>query len=232
MGELTEHSDLISATGQRTRTTGTDHIWSEKRFQRHREQEVAQHGKRVVDALHDLFLRTPFDRLIIAGPTEATSQVARLLPRRLHGKLAETVSMSTSASPQEMLQKVLEVERQMELEQELLVVEGVLAELHEGGKAVSGTQAVVDAVNQGRVWKLVYVKGHTAQGSVCKACGLHSHRRTGPCKACGGKVQVVPGFVEALSQAVLDVGGQVEVVSGSAAEKLGQQAPIAALLRY
>ncbi len=232
MGEMTEHTDLISPTSQRTQTTGSDQIWSQKRQQRHHDQEVAVHAKRVVDALHDLSLRTPYDRLVIAGPREAAVQVARMLPRRLHGKLVETVSLPVTASDREVLERTLEVQMRLEREQEVALVEGILAELHDGGRAVVELGPVVEAVNHDRVWKLIYVKDFYPEGGECSGCGAYSHLQSGSCSQCGGEVARVSGLVDRLSQGVLEVGGQVEVLGGAAAERLGQHGSIAAMLRY
>jgi len=166
VGKLTEHEDLISETSQRTRSMGADQMRAQKRRDRRHDEEVASHAKKVIDALHDLALHSPFDRLIVAGTPKATSQLVRLLPKRLRGKLVGTVGMSVGASQREVLKKILAEQQKMEREQESLLVEGVLAELHDGGKAVAGFASVLDAVNQGRVWKLFYAKGLKKVGAV------------------------------------------------------------------
>ncbi len=232
LGELVEHSDLISATGTRTQTTGTDQWWSQKRFQRHHDQEVALHAKRVVDALHDLSLRVPFDRLIVGGPQEAATQVAKLLPRRLHGKLVKTVAMPVTAPAAEVQARVAEVQEEMERQQEVEMVEGLLSELHASGKAVSGAAAVVDAVNEGRVWKLFYVNGFTIEGRECRNCGALTVGDEATCRYCDGSLEGVPHFVDRLNRAVLETSGRVEIVDGPAAEMLSKVGSMAALLRY
>jgi len=232
MGEIVEHSGLFSATSGRTRGTGTDQWWSQKRFQRHHDQEVVVHAKRVVDALHDLDAEVSFDRLIVAGPTEAASQLARLLPTRMRGKLVETISLSVTASAKTVLARILEVQHAMEREHEVEIVEGVMAELFEGGKAVAGLEAVVEATNQGRVWKQVYVKGLAAGGGECRSCEVFSVDESGQCRVCSQALEPVPRLVDRLCQAVIEAGGQVETIDGPAAEKLAAHGGIAALLRY
>jgi peptide chain release factor subunit 1 len=232
VGEFTEHEDLISETSQRTRSMGADQMRAQKRRDRRHDEEVASHAKKVIDALHDLALHSPFDRLIVAGTPKATSQLIRLLPKRLRGKLVGTVGMSVGASQKEVLKKILAVQQKMEREQESLLVEGLLAELHDGGKAVAGFASVLDAVNQGRVWKLFYAKGLKKVGGECSDCGAYAPDPTGPCTYCGGDVQRLPQCVDRLSQSVMEMGGQVEVVDGPAAEHLKPRDSIAALLRY
>jgi peptide chain release factor subunit 1 len=232
MGEITEHDDLFSETSQRTRSLGADQMRAQKRRDRRHDEEVASHAKKVIDAIHDLALQAPFDRLIVAGTPKATSQLIRLLPKRLRGKLVETVGMSVGASQKEVLKKILAVQRKMEREQESVLVDGVLAELHDGGKAVAGFGSVLDAVNQGRVWKLFYAKGLKKVGGECSDCDAYTPDSTGPCVYCGGKVVRLPQCVDRLTQSVMEMGGQVEVVDGPAKQALAANDGIAALLRY
>jgi len=232
MGELTEYEDLFSETSQRTRSLGADQMRAQKRRDQRHMEEIASHAKKVIDALHDLALRAPYDRLIVGGTPKATGQLVRLLPKRMRGKLMDTVSMRVGGSKKEVLNKILAVQGHMEREQEALLVEGVLAELHDGGKAVAEFASVLDAVNQGRVWKLFYAKGLKKEGGECRACGAYSPHSVGPCVYCGGELRVLPHCVDRLSQSVMEMGGQVEVVDGPAAESLEKHGRIAALLRY
>ena len=48
----------------------------------------------------------------------------------------------------------------------------------------------------------------------------------------GGEVHQLPGFVDRLSQGVLEMGGRVEVVGGPPARRLAALGSVAALLRY
>ncbi len=232
MGEITEHSDLWSPTEGRVAATARDERWSQARQQRHHEQQVAHHAKRIVEALQELSLRLRFDRLIVAGPTEAASAVARLLPKRLHGKLVETLAMPVGASPQEVLERVRAVQERMERQHELEMLEALESELHESGKAVSGLGAVCRAINEGRVWRLFYVKDYNASGVECTECGSVTSGPVPSCPVCGGKVEPVEHLVDRLTQLVLEQAGQVEMVAGEAAERLERLGSIAALLRF
>jgi peptide subunit release factor 1 (eRF1) len=232
MGELTEHEDLFSEIGQRTRSLGADQMRSQKRRDQRHQEEMASHAKRVIDALHDLALRQPFDRLIVGGTPKAASQLVRLLPTRLRGKVIDTVSVRVGGSQKEILNKILDVQERMEREREKEIVQGVLAELHDRGKAVAGFAAVLDAVNQGRVWTLVYGKNFNAKGGECGSCKAYSPHANGPCVYCGEDVHPLPQCVDRLGQSVLEMGGRVEVVDGDARRKLDKPGGIAAMLRY
>jgi peptide subunit release factor 1 (eRF1) len=155
-----------------------------------------------------------------------------MLPRRLHGKLVDTVAMPVTVSAREVLERTLEVQVALERGQEVELVNGLVAELHEGGRAVAGLEQVVEVANRDRVWKLVYAKGFRVEGGECASCGRYAIRQKGQCVLCGGDVQPVAGLVDRLSQAVLETGGNVEVVDGAAAATLADHGSIAAMLRY
>jgi hypothetical protein len=120
----------------------------------------------------------------------------------------------------------------MEREQEDALLDGLEAELHDRGKAVAGFGPVVDAINQGRVWKLFYGKTLKLKGGECADCGSYAPETKGPCPYCGGKLKRVAQTLDRLSQSVFDMAGQVEVVDGPAAKRLAKHGSIAALLRY
>lgn len=232
LGEIREHRHLFSEAGPRTRAVGVDQWRAEKRQDRHREQEVATHAKSVLDALRDLAIEAPFDRLIVAGLPRTTAQIARLLPGRLHGKLVETLSLSVSASEQEVFEGTVEVQRRMEREQECRVIDGLFSEMHEGGKAIAGLDDVCQAVSEMRVWTLVYDQSMDADGGECRECGLLTIKTAGFCPQCRAGLQPVGQLVDRLAQVVLDTGGRVEAVSGGAAEDLRAIGSIGAFLRY
>ncbi|MEE4271121.1 MAG: hypothetical protein V2I67_05585, partial [Thermoanaerobaculales bacterium] len=214
VGQISEHEDLISDTTARSKALGTDQWRSQGRREMRHDEEVVLHTKKVIDALRDLALRQPFDRLIVAGTKKATAQLERLLPRRLQGKLVRTLSMPVTATKKEVLEGVLKLQQRIEREQETALVDGLEAELHDRGKAVAGFAPVVDAINQGRVWKLFYAKGLKVSGARCTECSSYVPQVKGPCPYCGGKVKRVAQCLDRLSQSVFDMAGQVEVVDG------------------
>jgi peptide subunit release factor 1 (eRF1) len=232
LGEIVEHSHLWSDAGTRARAVGVDQWRAEKRQERHHEETLAVHAKAVIDALRDLAVEGPYDRLIVAGPPKATAHLIRLLPRRLHGKLLETLSLPITATEKQVLEGTLEVQSRMEREQESRLVSGLFSELHEGGKAVIGLEPVCAAVSEMRVWTLVYCRRMDAEGSECRDCGTFSTKTSGFCPRCRSGLQPVGQLIDRLSQVVLETGGRVEAVDGSPADVLEKEGSIGALLRY
>ncbi|HJS75548.1 MAG TPA: Vms1/Ankzf1 family peptidyl-tRNA hydrolase, partial [Vicinamibacteria bacterium] len=80
--------------------------WSQARFARHREFLVGQHLDGVVDALVELDERAPFDRLILGGTSEITSEIERRLPTPLRSRLIDRIPVDVKhESPEDILEK-------------------------------------------------------------------------------------------------------------------------------
>ena len=111
--------------------------FSQARYQRHHEAHVHWHLERVVQRLAELFRQRRFDRLILAGPEEATSALRRLLPRALAHRLAAVIPAQLTWGEAEILTKTREVEWQIEREFEERVLQEVLDEAGPAGRSAS-----------------------------------------------------------------------------------------------
>src|SRR5918998_5180271 len=93
--------------------------WSQARYQRSVEKEVADHLKTVAERLLAHFKRQPFQRLVVGGPRE----VAAELEGKLHGYLSDRLAGHVEAdveraSPQDVLEAARECFEQAEDERE------------------------------------------------------------------------------------------------------------------
>jgi len=231
LGEVEEHKDVIAFAPPRPDTPPADKIRSQSRLERHHDEVVANHVKNVAKELSRLVDELEVDRLVLGGNNELASALARALPKRLQGRLVEVLPIPVTASHEEILRRTAEVQERLERVAELEVVRDLLREVRKGGKGVAGLPATLEAVNEKRVWKLVYLRGAQFEGQECSTChGLFTPAEES-CPHCGNTLHPVKDFINRISHRVLDAGGSVEVVSGPAAEALTQVADIAALLR-
>ena len=100
-----------------------------------------------------------------------------------------------------------------------------------GGRGVAGIPATLAAINQGRVWKLIYLQGLKLEGGSCASCQVLVDPVDERCPLCGTKAEPELHFVDRMARSVLERGGHVEIVDGPAAEALRQVAEVAAILR-
>jgi len=230
MGEIEEHKDLFSPTPPRPDSPTTDKLLSQSRMERRHDESVSSHVRMVAAEMGRLCEQLEVDRLIVGGSVEAASELGRALPKRLRGRLVETLPIPVASSAEVILARTAEVQARLERAAELEVVRDLLKEARKGGRAVAGLGHTLDAINQGRVWKLVYLQGLQLEGGACASCNVLLGPAEEVCPVCQQPVEREGHMVDRMARTVLDRGGHVEIVDGPAAEALGQVAQVAAIL--
>jgi peptide subunit release factor 1 (eRF1) len=233
LGEIEEHHRAFAAADVRApRTTGTDHLWSEKRFQRRADAHAHHHLKQVAGFLRAWQREVGFDRLVIAGPVEATGELLRLLPRGLADRVVATWKMPMEVHEPELLRQVMELHERRETEREIDLTEELLSASQGRKDAVVGLQPTLDALREGRVLKLLYTAEDPIAGGRCRRCGLLSARLIRECAFCGGEVEPVADLLGRMARHVSDAGGSLDRLHGAAADGLRREGGVGAFLRF
>ena len=230
LGEIEEHKGLISEVPPRPDSPSSDRLRSQPRMERRHDESVSTHLRMVASELARLLDHLEVDRLIVGGAVEVGSELVRLLPKRLRGRLVEVLPIPVAASTEEILAGTSDVQLRIERANELETVRDLLKEVRKGGRAVAGLSATLDAINQGRVWKLVYSQGLHLEGGFCTACSVMVDPSNERCPLCGNPVEREVRMVDRMARTVLERGGHVEMVDGPAAEALRQVAEVAAIM--
>jgi hypothetical protein len=173
---------------------------------------VHWHLKRVAQRLAELHRSRRFDRLILAGPMEATTQLRGVLPRPLATRVAAVVPAEMAAG-----------------DRELLDLAGP------AGRATLGVPPTLAALWSDTVQTLVVAHGVHDDGSECPNCARLDRGRVKSCPACGHAMRPVHDvFHRAMGRAVDQSGRvEVEVLHGAAARRLIELGGgLAAMLRY
>jgi peptide subunit release factor 1 (eRF1) len=233
LGEIEEHREAFApAEVKHIQTTGSDRIWSQKRFQRKAETHARWHLKQVAELLDSMVEQYGFDRLVLAGAVEATSALYHLLPKRLRWRVVGRTTLPMAASAHEVLAATLREELQVERHSEQRLVEELLAADAPHRVTTLGLASTVHALGEGRIWRLVYASGFRARGGQCPNCAMLYARTDGACEYCGAAIEPVDGLVERMAAEVLKHHGKVEEVAGEAALRLQQAGGIGAVLRF
>lgn len=235
IGEIEERYDpleeLAPAEVARVRNTGTDRMLSERQFQDRAEMHVHRHLKRVASTVEKIIGRYALDRLLLAGPVEAASELGGLLSKRARARVAARVALPVESSPGEVLQATLRVEREVERRAEKRIVDELIAA--DGHHPVAhGLKPTLSALAERRVWQLVYAEGFGGSGGRCSNCGMLFDRAGGACDYCGGAVKPVDDLLEPMVESVLESDGKVEEVEGEAADRLRPVGGVGAFLRF
>lgn len=147
-------------------------VWGgtgELRIQRHIEDHVHRHLKRVAERTFDFFTQKQSDLLIIAGPEDKTLPY---LTNHLHSYLRERLAGEFHARPDmplaELKERALAVARAWERRYEEQLIARLLETAHQPkGLAVLGVEPTLEALMLGQVHTLVLHNNARLKGTVC-----------------------------------------------------------------
>ncbi len=233
LGTIEKHAEIHAMRGVRhLKTAGTDHLYSQSHLQRKADEHALSHLKRVVELLDHFAKSKPFDRLVLAGASEATSELFRLLPKTLRHKVIASATLSANAPESRIVEEVLFLGRKAERAHELQTVEVLATASAKGEHGVTTLPETLAALNDKRVRELVYAEGVLFQGCVCRECDALFATDTMNCDFCGMPAKPDDDLMEAIIAKALAEGATIEQVRGEAAEKLRAVGGIGAFLRY
>lgn len=234
LGEIEEHREAFAPLGvHHTKTTGTDRIWSQSHFQRKADAHARSHLKHVADLTERLWDLYRFDRLVLAGPAEATAELEKLLPKALEARLVASVALPVDATASQVLEETRKLEQQAERRHEEQVVEELITIATKNDRAVAGIEPTLRALREGRVRRLVYADRIALRGRRCPACAALHAETENLCAYCGGPLrEAVDDLLEAMAERALEGGAAVELVRGQAAERLRAVGGVGAYVRY
>jgi peptide chain release factor subunit 1 len=204
--------------------------WSQARYQRHIEEHVGKHLKRVADVLLRFHRKKDFDHLILAGAEEILPQFEQGLHDYLRQRIVARETLAMTATEADVLRRSMEVEERVEAEREWRAQERVRAESAAGRQAVMGLEASLSALNGGRVDTLLVPFSVSRKGVRCSSCGRLGLEEE-MCATCGGRMDPVPDVVESAVTSALRQGARIETLSLIELDRPGER-DIGALLRY
>jgi peptide chain release factor subunit 1 len=226
LGEIEEVTSLFDEVPGRHDQGG----WAQARLQRHIEDHVLRHLKRVSETLRILQQRRPYDHLVLAGSEEVISELERELHDYVRRSVLERITVPIGASPGEVLERITALEATLERRREEEAVDRLVHETgSRTGRAVAGLGDTLSALEAGRPEILVVASELAASGVRCPSCG-HLDTHGDRCRSCGEEMEEVPDLVEEAVASALRQRSRVETVGGS--PELGAIGGIGALLRF
>ena len=219
LGELEEHSrqGFDQKKVRHTKTVGMNNLGAAGHAQQKADEEVRINLRHMIKQMDNLVAQAGIQRLILAGSLEMTAQFRTLLPKRLASRVIGTVHLPIDASSEAILNATVPVAEQFEREtEEALVTDLVTSRAKQGGVAL-GLAHTLHALNQGRLWQLVYSKSFHGSGYECTACGALFSSET-LCSICGAPVHPVEDVVERAVDHAISKGVKIEVIRAEKAE--------------
>jgi len=232
LGEIEEERDAFNPEEiKHITSTGSDQART-MNLQRRAEEHARWHLNHVAEMLDRMERERRFDRLILAGTTDTLAMVKRLLPKRLASRIVGSVNLSVEAKEAEVLEQTLEIERQAQRSRQEEIVEELAVASAKQDRAVSGLSATIEALREGRIWKLLYAETFAPRGRECGACASLLEEAVERCSFCNADTKPVEDLVEKMAQRVVETSGRVIAVGNRAAERLRAAGEIGAFLRF
>lgn len=230
LGELVEYGEVHTPDVPGRHKKGGWFALAQSHYERHIDYHVLMHLKDVLRELDSFMKGKETGMLVLGGPEEAVVKTRGLLPRALADKIVGVFQAGMFESNAEILARVRPLVEEFEKRAERETVEELLARSMKMERAVTGLEAVLRALQGGRVMRLVFERNFKAGGFRCEGCGALSTRPREKCPFCGGRPAPVKFIVDYAAQSMVERGGNVEVVSPDIGlEKAGR---IGAFLRF
>lgn len=205
--------------------------WSQARFQRGIEEQVAQHVRRTAEWMLRAHRRHPFDHVVVVASDELWPEVEASLDPSLRERLAGHLALDLEHAPAEEIARAVapvvdaaERERERELRARLDEALGT------GGPAAAGLDEVLAMLEQQRVELLLLAEGASLTAALCPRCGRLSASEASNCPLDGealAPVDATEHVVEIAARESVDV-----VVMHHEVAALRKRGSIAALLRW
>ena len=208
-----------SATGQRGGQGG-----------RHEEEVASRNMREAAEAAQKFFANRPIRRLFVGGTVENVAQFRESLSKQLQSRIAGTFAVDTNAGEHEIHELALELLEQANADREKKVVSTLITTAAKGGSAVTGLDATLRSLGEGRVQTLVVSDGLRSSGFYDENSKFLSVYETDPTPYGDSELVAVDDVIEEAVLSTFEQGGTVEVIRDNPdLENAGQ---IGALLRY
>lgn len=223
MGTLEEHTYILDEVPGWHKQGG----WSQARFQRHIEQRIYEHLKKVAEATLSFFRREQLDRLIVGGPHEIVISFKNVIHIYLLRRFVGFITIDVDASTQEIEKKALSHIEKVEEKDNSELMKRVIDNME--NLAVAGVDNVVEMLNQGRIHVLVVDPDLKKKGWVCPKCYMISTTQKA-CDFCGSDVEVSEDIIENIIEQNFELSGEIHFIAGD--KRLKQLGGLAAILRW
>lgn len=230
MGEVVEHTALLDEIPGKVKAA----TWTggnERQIERHTENKVHQHYKRVAEIVLQFFQKYHFDWLILAGHTDGLAAFENHLHGSLRGRLIGRFAADMrAATPQEFLTRSMEIVEARERQEKRALVEDILNQAKQAGLGVSGLPETLQALELRQVHTLVVDETLHVSAWRCRNCGALAPAAAASCPQCQGPVDRLEDVVERAVEDAIRDNSQIRFVKGN--EQLRQAGGIGALLRF
>ena len=230
LGEIEEYTEVRSDDVPGKHKKGGWFALSEKSYERHIDYHVELHLKDVMKKLESFLSHEYVGRLLIGGSSEAVAKVKEMIPQSVSDISIGAFQADMHAGSKEVLAKAEPILQRFEKKKEQEDVNELLTRARKKENAVTGIEDVLNALQEGRIMKLLFMEDYKQSGLSCVQCEYMTTQKIQVCPYCKGKMKRVNYIVDLIAQKAIEHGALIEVLSEN--KKLKRSGNIGAFLRY
>jgi hypothetical protein len=204
--------------------------WSQKRYERRRDNALHHYSVEVADFLAQLWRREQFDRIVLTGSAETIAAIGAELDPPLLERVIARDTIDLKAGDEALVAQAFEHYWAAERAAEREVWARVRAEYKSGGLAAVGAEDVLEAVQNGRAEVIVAERDAQIGAMRCADCENTAVGTAQTCTFCGASAMIPFDLLNEVTRQAELTGAHVEYADPIPG--LTAVGGIAALLRY
>jgi peptide chain release factor subunit 1 len=230
LGAFSLREEIVDDVPRRVRTNGFAG-YDAGHVERHVDNEVMRHLKRVADRLQEIAVRKEMDAVIIGCRPELWPE----LEPHLHSYVKQSLIGKVDADPATVSAQQLKHDAQRILDEHRFhearaLVTEVMGEAQRGGRGALGLRRVIIALERGEVRTVVMGETFSARAVECRSCGHLDTRLVASCAICGQPTRPLEEIADALVGKALRHGAEIVYVDPD--PDFESRGNIGALLRF
>jgi peptide chain release factor subunit 1 len=202
---------------------------SQARYERHIEDIVEHHLKRVAETLDRCVRALRGACVVLVGTAETLAEFEEMLAHDTRAAVAGRTSVEAHADAATLLAAVRPVLDAWWAKRETKLVERWRREAAKNGRAASGWEATLEAASDGRVETLLVEAGADRPAYECPRCG-RAQLTDGSCPLDGAQLESRDAGIDVAVHRTLENGGRVQVIRDRS--DLDPVGGLGALLRF
>jgi peptide chain release factor subunit 1 len=203
--------------------------WSQARFERHIDEIVERHWRRVASSLEDCVRKLGPERVVLVGAEDMRSDFEQLLSHDVKQHVIGWTGVEAHAEAPQVLTAVRPLLDRWWGAQEQELLERWRAAAATSGRAATGWEQTLEAASDGRVELLLLQKGVDHPAYQCPVCG-RAQVSNGSCPLDGATMESRDEGCDLAVHQTLAHGGSVHVIRD--ARDLEPVGGVGALLRF
>jgi peptide chain release factor subunit 1 len=203
--------------------------WSQARYERHIDEIVERHWRRVADTLDDCVRRHSGARVVLVGAEDMRSDFEEIASSEVKNRLLGWTTAEAHADAQQLLEAARPVVEEWRATREEDLIARWREEAAKNGRAAKGWEQTLEATSDGRAELLLVQDGADERAYQCPRCG-RAQAANGSCPLDGTTLESRDSGLDLAVHQTLAHGGTVHVIRDR--RDLDPVGGVGALLRY